>query len=136
MLPKTIRHPSCSLFFILPYAKTFTLIGSPFLSNFPQGFSDWLGLKEWLPQDENEVSSKDIRKVARLRHCGKLIDLNRKEDFYQSETTQPSSLFFETKSKTDIKLDRQQESQDIPNDNGKFYKPREIPAATRYDREK
>lgn len=48
--------------------------------------------------------------------------------FYEGETTQPSSLFFEIESKTDNKLDRQQESQDIPNDNGKFYKPREIPA--------
>ena len=52
-----------------------------------------------------------------------------KRIFYEGETTQPSSLFLETKSKTGNKLDRQQESQDIPNNKGKFYKPRELPAA-------
>ena len=52
------------------------------------------GLKERLPQvtqDENEISPKDIREVARLRHCGKLIYLNREEDFFMT-ARQPSLL--------------------------------------------
>ena len=101
----------------------------------PRSCASRFGAKKRLPQvtqDENEIYPNDIREEARLRHYGKLIE---RRISYKGETIE-SSLFFETKSKTDNKVDRQEESQDIPKDISKYYKPSRIASATRSDREK
>ena len=101
----------------------------------PRSCASLVGAKKRLPQvtqDENEIYPNDIREEARLRHYGKLIE---RRISYKGETIE-SSLFFETKSKTDNKVDRQEESQDIPKDISKYYKPSRIASATRSDREK
>ena len=101
----------------------------------PRSCASLVGAKKRLPQvtqDENEIYPNDIREEARLRHYGKLIE---RRISYKGETIE-SSLFFETKSKTDNKVDRQEESQDIPKDISKYYKPSRIASTTRSDREK
>ena len=101
----------------------------------PRSCASLVGAKKRLPQvtqDESEIYPNDIREEARLRHYGKLIE---RRISYKGETIE-SSLFFETKSKTDNKVDRQEESQDIPKDISKYYKPSRIASATRSDREK
>ena len=98
----------------------------------PRSCASLVGAKKRLPQvtqDENEIYPNDIREEARLRHYGKLIE---RRISYEGETIE-SSLFFETKSKTD---NRQEESQDILKDISKYYKPSRIASATRSDREK
>lgn len=103
----------------------------------PRNCASRFGAKKRLPQvtqDENDTYPNDIREEARLRHYGKLIE---RRIFYEGETIE-SSLFFETKSKTDNKVDRKEESQDIPKDISKYYKPSRIASATnaRSDEEK
>ena len=102
----------------------------------PRSCASRFGAKKRLPQvtqDENEIYPNDIREEARLRHYGKLIE---RRIFYEGETIESSSLFFETKSKTDNKVERQEESQDNPKDISNYYKPSRIASATRSDREK
>ena len=102
----------------------------------PRSCASRFGTKKRLPQvtqDENEIYPNDIREEARLRHYGKLIE---RRIFYEGETIESSSLFFETKSKTDNKVDRQEESQDIPKDISNYYKPSRNASATRSDRER
>lgn len=102
----------------------------------PRSCASRFGTKKRLPQlmqDKNETYPNDIREEARLRHYGKLIE---RRIFYEGETIESSSLFFETKSKTDNKVDRQEESPHIPKDISNYYKPSRIASATRSGREK